>query len=1149
MASGTLKKNVIIDLQINDSEAVTNIAELTKHMDELKAKQQLLNRQQQDLGKQLREGTITEEEYAAALQKKYIEIAKNDAELKETKRSLAAYQKELSNNLVKEKAAEGSLDAMRAELANMRKEYEALSEDERNNPLVGEKQQKEIAELTQKIKDLEYAQLDFRRNVGNYPEVGNAKQALKDLTAECVNLAVALSKSEGQIQAQNTQLQMLASTLGTDSQEYQDAAAELQRMNDAYATSTQKLNEMIQEAGTMKDVIGDVNQRINSFANDQQKIAAMQEGVSVLTSAYTVLQGSMAALGIESKSLLEIYARIQIVQQSINSLMTIYKALNKDSNLMIVLRQKLEQARLVWTKAYNEALAKQNAELAANTVAEGANAAATTTVSVAEGVATGATISFSAALQALKAVLLSNPFTAIALAITTVAVAIGGAVKKIVKANKEAKQSEEELAEAAKKNAEVYKNAVDKRINAVNSSSQSYTEQIAKVKALLSVLQSESAAYTAKKKAMDALNSLVPAYNGHLSNTGKIISANSAAIDKFIKDLERQAEATATMNALISAYEDKIEAERRKRQDEENKRYYEKQKKFHEQMKASAQSVGDYETVAQAEKNLEYYSGKLNAVAADLKEVNQQLNDANKEIEYYSTKAKDLSVPPTPSDKSDEKKDKEEDEKTLKEAQETYDEMLQIAKEYYAKLEQMANEAAKTLTEKENLRYKGEREQLQQALGDAQKLYHQLEQDPKLLKELQKKNKNLSLESLLGQIKILNDELDKAAERHNKNLEKIGTDTEEHFNLILKKLRLQLDQSSADLTTQYAAELKSRLDALDEELKRELETYEYTEEQKLAITKLYEEKRAKLISDFASKPSEGDYSNVRSVKKVNEQLKQDLAELEARKTVELAMFEGTEEQKAEIVKKYADLRVKYEKKASQQEARIWMQSVLTIADALATTMGNMSDLFNTLAEDDAKMNQYAKALAMSQIIISAAVATAQAVQAAINFGKDTGLGAAVAIPLALVEFIGIITSTIAQAKQTLSQATSTRPKFAEGGLVGGRVTTKKDDRIDAKLSEGEYVISAPIVKKVGVDFLDYLNFGKLVGRRRKTAYAEGGAVSIPMSAIEKTQTITTEDLRDAMKDAVAEIQPVVSVKEITNKQNRVRVKENLATAR
>ena len=90
MASGTLKKNVIIDLQINDSEAVTNIAELTKHMDELKVKQQLLNRQQQDLGKQLREGTITEEEYAAALQKKYIEIAKNDAELKETKRSLAA---------------------------------------------------------------------------------------------------------------------------------------------------------------------------------------------------------------------------------------------------------------------------------------------------------------------------------------------------------------------------------------------------------------------------------------------------------------------------------------------------------------------------------------------------------------------------------------------------------------------------------------------------------------------------------------------------------------------------------------------------------------------------------------------------------------------------------------------------------------------------------------------------------------------------------------------------------------------------------------------------------------------------------------------------------------------------------------------------
>ena len=222
---------------------------------------------------------------------------------------------------------------------------------------------------------------------------------------------------------------------------------------------------------------------------------------------------------------------------------------------------------------------------------------------------------------------------------------------------------------------------------------------------------------------------------------------------------------------------------------------------------------------------------------------------------------------------------------------------------------------------------------------------------------------------------------------------------------------------------------------------------------------------------------------------------------------------------------------------------------MMIADALATTMGNMSDLFNALAEDDEKMNKYAKALAMSQIILSAAVGMAQAVVAAINAGKDTGLGAAIAIPLFVVEFMGIVAGVIAQAKQTLSSATSTKPKFAEGGLVGSRVTTKKDDRIDAKLSEGEYVISAPVVKKVGIDFLDYINFGKLVGRRRKTAYAEGGAVSIPMSAIEKTQTITTEDLRDAMKDAVADIQPVVSVKEITTKQNRVKVKEKLATAR
>lgn len=1160
MASGTLKKDVILNLEINDQEAVNNIAALNKKLDELKLKRKSLSatiKQAVEDEQKANNVVYTTEQAQARYEKLYYEeLAKLDVQIKETQRSMSAYQKELQNNLVSEKAEIGSLDAMRAQLLNMRKAYESLSEVERNTD-VGQKQQQDIADLTQKIKDLEYAQLDFRRNVGNYPEVGNAKEALREMKQECQNLAVALAQTQGKIQAQNTLLAQLEQTVGKNSQEYKDAAEELRKMNEYYETSNQKLNEMTAEAGNLSDTIGDVNQRINSFANDQQKIAAMQEGVSVLTSAYTVLQGSLKALGIESKSLLEVYARIQIVQQSINALMTIYKALNKDSNLMIVARQKYEQVRLVWAKAYAKSLEEQNAALVANTAAEGANTVTTTAMAGAEGVATAATFSLKAAFDALKATLLTNPFTAILVGVMAVGAAIAAVVKKIVKANKDAKESEKELAEQAKKTSEEYKKSVDKRVNAMNSASKKYTEQIAKVKALLSVVKYESAAYTAKKKAMDELNRLVPAYNGHLSKTGQIVSENSKAIDKYIKDLERQAEATATMNALIAAYEVKIDAERRKRQDEYNKEYYEKQiedarGRLNDQNNLEPR-LRNYEVIMKAQKDLDYYEKKLSAVNEDLKAINKELGDANKEITYFSTKANDLNVNTSSTTTSSTKSSDTESEQT-KSAQDTYDEMLRIANDYYKELDKMANDSVKTLTEKENLRYKGERGQLQQALDDAQKLYEQLSKDPKLLAELQKKNKFLSLETLGKQIEMLGNELDNVETRHNDNLSKITDDTTVAFNEIMSKLRSDLDSASGNLTTKYTAQLQARLKALDDELKKELEAHEYNEQQKLEITKLYEEKKKQAIDEFSSGSTIGDYSNIGNVNQLHAQLDRDLAEIEAMKQAELAVFQGTEEEKLAITKRYADMRVDAEKAASRQEAKIWMNASMEIASALSSSMGNMADMMNTLAEDNEKMNEYAKALALGQIIISSAVATAQAVVAAINFGKDTGLGAAVAIPLALVEFMGIIAGVIAQAKQTLSTATASKPRFAEGGLVGTRTTNKTDDKIDAKLSEGEYVIKSKVVEKYGVQFFDYLNYGRKVTHSNKTSFAEGGAVSskIPQNVIQQSeqQTFNMDEFRNAISDAISEMPtPVVSVKEISNAQKRVQIKETIATSK
>ena len=63
-------------------------------------------------------------------------------------------------------------------------------------------------------------------------------------------------------------------------------------------------------------------------------------------------------------------------------------------------------------------------------------------------------------------------------------------------------------------------------------------------------------------------------------------------------------------------------------------------------------------------------------------------------------------------------------------------------------------------------------------------------------------------------------------------------------------------------------------------------------------------------------------------------------------------------------------------------------------------------------------------------------------------------------------------------------------KFSNGGSVFGAGTSTSDD-IDAKLSDGEYVVRAASVKKYGVGYLNAINSGILPPMK----FAEGGSVS------------------------------------------------------
>ncbi len=205
-----------------------------------------------------------------------------------------------------------------------------------------------------------------------------------------------------------------------------------------------------------------------------------------------------------------------------------------------------------------------------------------------------------------------------------------------------------------------------------------------------------------------------------------------------------------------------------------------------------------------------------------------------------------------------------------------------------------------------------------------------------------------------------------------------------------------------------------------------------------------------------------------------------------------------------------------------------------IANAADQVLGSFQSIFESMAETNSEYAKYAKAMAMTQILIKTAVAIVAAIGAATEAGASFGTLAPAMIPVFIAELVGIVSGAIASAVAVLKKATPpSKPKFAKGGyveegLVGGTTSTRTDDSIDAKLSVGEFVMKSSSVKSIGVEALNAMN---------KTGMLPAQAVVSNGSTIDWTQ------MKEMFAEAVADIHPVVSVREINAAQNTVRIKE------
>lgn len=195
------EKVTLLDLSFDTSSALDGLdALIAKSVELAETKSQLMaalkdeKKQLDEAGKSYKAGTIGQDEYKKAVDdaaKAQIELKK---QLLDVNASISDNNREIKTNTTLLNSQEDSVDALRAQLAKNTKELNAMSAAARNNTEEGQKLVTETKEISDRLKDMEKAVGDNRRNVGNYAEsIQEAMSSTQGLSGATAAMATSLS--------------------------------------------------------------------------------------------------------------------------------------------------------------------------------------------------------------------------------------------------------------------------------------------------------------------------------------------------------------------------------------------------------------------------------------------------------------------------------------------------------------------------------------------------------------------------------------------------------------------------------------------------------------------------------------------------------------------------------------------------------------------------------------------------------------------------------------------------------------------------------------------------------------------------------------------------------------------------------------------
>ena len=1091
--TSTSSKEIVLSLKIDGGNALKTVVEAEKNIEALK-------KQVKDLNEEYK-GNHTEEYYKKLVQLK--------TELKDQQNTLKANQRILDEQVKAYKKNEDSINSMRAQLKLLRASYEDMSKAERESAK-GQQLLKDIQNQTSAIKELEQAQGDYRRNVGNYMSVWDAE------VDKIENFGSVLAKVFGSnsiFGKAATVVQGFGRTLNQASKEMQDSSTQI---TDSAKTMSSETTKAYTEVGKSVQTLADESKQ-----------------------AETVVQGFGKELYNTAESTKELAKDAPAAANGVTQIATSGSKLSSAFSMA-------GQAVKVF--------AKQLLSLLANPIVLTIAAIVAVVMKLVDAFKKNdqAMTELKAAFSAFQPILnfINQLFEKLVGTVTKVVSVLGKAAKAI---------GNFFGGEAYRKQQEQAENLV-RGLDALEDREREYSEAHAKNEAKISDL---------REKASDAENYTLEQRKQFLKESEDIERADlneKRAIAQERLDIETQlalqekgyTEMTAeAWNSLTDEVKNHI-VELRNAVTSVDKEMTDFERNINRQTTALTKRQNASDTsAAQAKK--ERIKNEQEALQA-LEEM------------YIST-IKDMYAKEEAALRSSNKKQIEQIQLKLN----TEKNLTSKAREALNK--QIVLLEAKLQSDIYDLREKYQNERLKNELEEQKAWYETLLNG---VRGQAKETVDIEL------VKINTKMAEKSLTESLDNMKKIVSDAEKDFleldyNELAAKYGSIWDFYSINLGDNIS-NMRAMIDMYNRELIEKEATVSNTitelhKQEELNIIKIQKEgqlKREELAQQYAdtiatiteTRNLESFYYNeVEKTRILQEQAQRrlDITKQEYDRIANLtqdeqkALYETDEEYKLAVAE--AELNVanaevaladamRATTQAIQDQKEKTIETFTAIASSVSDVISNVQSIFETLADSDEKYRKYSTALAMMNILVSTATSIASAVQAATTAGGFTGPAAPVTIPVFIAELVAVVTSAIASATQLLKKAQSSapaKPRFSGGGLVGNKTTTKKDDTIDAKLSEGEYVIQSRIVKKYGVEFFDSIN----EKRKRKfdipLRFSEGGIVP-SVATIQSAQSqIDYSQMREMFTQVVQEIQPVVSVKEINSMQNRVNVKEQTAS--